>query len=258
MKNKNIQKSKYIFMSIGIILIIFAGVISYLVINDLRQENILKQEIINLSNKDLLTDNYDIKIKTSGDYGYIEEAIKNYYKQLSNSIKIINNYLTDEDLIQILSATNLKNDGPNFNSTHKVLTETRKKTNDAMTTIINLCNEETIKKLINKDKIDNYYYELYLNLMYTKDDLKELITTKNEMQTISDNLNVFLDKVEAMIKVLEANSDYWFIEDNQLYFEKTSLVTEYNNLYNDLNEFVSEKFSNQKSSNKVDSTNTNV
>ena len=74
------------------------------------------------------------------------------------------------------------------------------------------------------------------------------------MQVISDNLNNFLDKVEAMIKMLEANSDYWFIDEGQLYFEKDSLVTEYNNLYNDLNDFVNENFAD---SNDTEATKTN-
>ena len=251
---KKSNKLKYILIFIGIILVIFIGVVGYLIVKDLEQEDILKKEIVNLSNKDLVTDNYDIEVKTTGDYAYIEEAIKTYYKKLADSVKIINNYLNDKDLINILSAPNLESDRPKFENSYRILSETRDKSNQAMETIIDLCSEETIKELIDKKKIDSYSYDLYLELMYTEDDLKDLEKTKTEMQVVSDNLNKFLDKVEAMIKMLEANSDYWFIDEGQLYFEKDSLVTEYNNLYNDLNDFVNENFA---ESNDTETTKTN-
>ena len=241
-----------------IILIIFVGIIGYLVVKDLEQEDILKKEIVNLANKDLVTDNYDIEVKTTGDYAYIEEAIKTYYKNLSDSVKTINNYLNDEDLINILSATNLENDGPKFENSYKILSETREQSNLAMQTIIDLCSEDTIKDLIDKKKIDDYSYDLYLELMYTEDDLEDFAKTKAEMQTVSNNLNTFLDKVEAMIKMLESNSDYWFIDEGQLYFEKDSLVTEYNNLYNDLNDFVNNNFTDNSKTETTKTSNSNV
>ena len=257
-ENKKNSKFKYILIFIGIILIIFVGIIGYLVVKDLEQEDILKKEIVNLANKDLVTDNYDIEVKTTGDYAYIEEAIKTYYKNLSDSVKTINNYLNDEDLINILSATNLENDGPKFENSYKILSETREQSNLAMQTIIDLCSEDTIKDLIDKKKIDDYSYDLYLELMYTEDDLEDFAKTKAEMQTVSNNLNTFLDKVEAMIKMLESNSDYWFIDEGQLYFEKDSLVTEYNNLYNDLNDFVNNNFTDNSKTETTKTSNSNV
>lgn len=251
------NKLKYFLIFIGIILVIFVSVVGYLVVKDLEQEDILKKEIVNLANKDLVTDNYDIEVKTTGDYAYIEEAIKTYYKKLSDSVKTIKNYLNDEDLINILSAANLESDGPKFENSYKVLSETREQSNQAMQAIIDLCSEDTIKDLIDKKKIDNYSYDLYLEIMYTEDDLKDLEKTKTEMQVVSDNLNTFLDKVEAMIKMLEVNSDYWFIDEGQLYFEKDSLVTEYNNLYNDLNDFVNEKFADSNDTG-ITKTNSNI
>ena len=259
MKNekKKSNKLKYILIFIGIILVIFIGVVGYLVVKDLEQEDILKKEIVNLSNKDLVADNYDIEVKTTGDYAYIEEAIKTYYKKLSDSVKTINNYLNDEDLINILSATNLEIDRPKFENSYKILSETRDKSNHAMDTIIDLCSEEAIKELIDKKKVDSYSYDLYLELMYTEEDLKDLEKTKTEMQVVSDNLNTFLDKVEALIKMLEVNSDYWFIDEGQLYFEKDSLVTEYNILYNDLNDFVNQNFADSNDT-EASKTNSNV
>lgn len=248
---------KYIFIILGIILVIFSIVIGYLVITDLKQEDLLKKELVNLANKDLLNDNYDIKVKTTGDYAYIEEAVKSYYKKLSDNIKLINSYLNDEELINILSLENISKDKPNFNNSYKILNDTKEKVNKSLTEIINLCNEDTIKNLIDKEKVDDYSYELYLELMYTKDDIEEFNNTKNEMKTIGDNLNTFLDKVEAILNLLKDNSNSWFIENNELYFKTNSLVNKYNSLYNDLNTFVKDKFS-KYNNNDTTITQTNI
>ena len=79
------MKKRIIIIILLIILIIIGGV-GYFVYDDMKQEAILKQEIVKLNNKDLGSDNYDIKI--------------NYpltgYKKLNEEItKIVNNYMKD-------------------------------------------------------------------------------------------------------------------------------------------------------------------
>ena len=240
---KNKDNLKQIFIIEGIILILIASFIGYYSYEKIKEENILKNEIVNLTKKDLLKDSFDIKIKTTGDYAYIENAIKEYYKTLADNAKLINNYLSNEDLIQILSSSKLQSDAPSFTNSYKILNDTRTNYKEALNKIIELCNEDYIKKLIDKEKVSSKHYDLYLDLMYTKEDLKVLDKLKKDIQETSNNLGVFLDKVESMIKFLETNTKYWYIEDGNLYFETTNLLNQYNNLYKDMNNFVKEKFS---------------
>lgn len=246
---------KLILIFVGIIVTIFVLLIAYIVVVDLRQEDILKKEIVNLSNKDLLTDDYKIEVKTTGDYAYIEEAVKKFYKELSDSVKNMNKHLNNDELINILSAENLKNDGPNFNKSYQTIETTRTNLTTSLQIIANLCKEETIKNLIDKEKVDEYSYELYLQLMYTEDDLKSFAKTNKQMEELSANLNLFLDKVTEMLKMLEKNNGFWEIENNELYFHKDSLVNEYNKLYDELNQIVKEKFSNSTSNQSNTSNN---
>ena len=81
------KKIKKVLLVIGIIIVVFAVIIGYFVYKDLKQEEVLKQEVITLSNKDLLNDNYDIEIKTTGEYAYVENAVKKFYKELSDNVK---------------------------------------------------------------------------------------------------------------------------------------------------------------------------
>ena len=233
---------KKILIFIGVIVLIVVALVAYLVVSDLKQEEVLKQEIVNVSNKNILTDNFDVEVKTTGDYAYVEEAVKQYYKDLSDSAKQINYYLNDEELTNILAPENLEKNRPDFDESKELLNEARQNTTDAINRISDLCEEETIKNLLDKDKVDKYYIDLYEDLMYTDKDLKELQETKQEMDTLSKNLNIFLDKVEEMLTFLETNNNYWYIENNQIYLETEALVDEYNNLYNELNKIATENF----------------
>lgn len=233
---------KKIILIIILIIIIISGIIGYLKIKEKEQIELLSKEIANFSNKDLLKDEYKIKTKTTGDYEYIEKTIKNYYKELSDNTKIIYHYLNNKELINILSLNNLQNNRPKFTESHQLLDTTRTKINDASTSITELCDEEKIKKLVDKEKIDKDNYELYLQLIYTEKNLKTLTETNQEIKDLSTNLNTFLDKIKEVLVLLEQNNSSWEIVDNQIHFMTPELVDQYNNLYNELNKITTDKF----------------
>lgn len=207
-------------------------IIGYNLINNKRQEELLKKEIINLVKKDLYKDNYDIEIMTKGKYSKKEKKLKIHYKELSNNIKLINNYLDNQDLINVLSLDNIKNNAPNFESNYNLVNNVRDKLNSSISIVINLSSEDSIKEILD-----------YKELGYIKNELKDLKSIKEETQIIVDDLNTFLDKVEVILNLLKNNSNNWYIKDNELYFKNNKLVNEYNNLYKDLNSYVKDKFS---------------
>ncbi len=225
---------KKILIIIGIIIITLIGLLIWAVARDFKQEEILKQEIINYSNKDFIKDDFPIDIKSKGDYAYIEKAIKKYYKELADNIKIINYYINSDELTNILSIQNLEQDRPNFIKSHAAINKIRDKTTKAIENISKLCEKNTIDNLINKDKIDEYNYELYLNIMYTNQDIKQLEQTNKEMEEISSNLTALLDKLDEILNFFEANNYSWISQNDQLYFETDNLVTAYNSLYKEL------------------------
>ena len=144
-KNKKGKILKKILIAIGIIIILFIVVIVYFVIKDLKQEEILKQEIINYSNMDLAKDEYTIYVKTTGDYAYVEEAVKKFYKELSDNVKAINYYANDKELINILDPNNLITDRPNFIKSYNIIEKGRTKITNSINRIKELCSEDTIK-----------------------------------------------------------------------------------------------------------------
>ena len=232
-KKKSIKK---IIISIVIVIVVILGLIFAMAFKELQEEDILKQEIVNYSNKDLAVDDFPIEVKTTGDRAYIEEAVKTYYKSLSDSVKTINSYLQDEKLINILSIDNLKSDSPNFLRSHTLISTTKNKISKEFANISSLCEEDTIKNLIDKDKLSNseYYYDFYLNLMYTEKDLEDLKNAKEEMEIIANNMNLLLDKVDEILTFFETNANDIEYSDTNINFANENLLNQYNNLVNDL------------------------
>ena len=234
MKNK--KGLKKIIIGIVIVIVVILGLIFFTAFKELQEEDILKQEIINYSNKDLMKDDYPIKVKTTGDRAYVEEAVKKYYKSLSDSVKAINSYLNDEKLTNILTIESLRNDSPNYLRSHTLISNTKSKVTKELENISSLCEEETIKNLIDKDKLSNseYYYDFYLDLMYTEKDLEMLNSTKEEMEILSTKLNEFLDKVDEILTFLETNANYIEYTDTDIYISDDNILNEYNNLIEEL------------------------
>ena len=62
---------------------------------------------------------------------------------------------------------------------------------------------------------------------------------KENMQTLSNDMEQFLDKVIEVLDLLKENNSSWRTENDQIYFDSNELVNRYNNLYNDLQEISS-------------------
>ena len=237
---------KRILLIIGIIIIIICGGVGYYFYLMNTQEDMLKQEIINYTNKDLLKDDYIVNVKTKGNYAYIEEAIKKYYQELSNNIKTINNYLIDSELEKIMTPSNLEEDRPKFNNSKKTLDDAKKEINSSMDKIKKLCEEDYIKNLINDKIKDDYYQKLYNSLMYNEKDLKDLNNIKIDTEELSNNLTLFLDKSKEILTFLEKNDKYWNIEKSSVYITNENVLNEYNKIYKELKDIVDNKLSKYK------------
>lgn len=227
---------KIIILSVLGVILFLGIIVTVIAIKELKQEDVLKQEIINYSNMDLIKDDYKINVKTTGDCAYVEEAIKKYFKELSDNLKGINHYLNSDELTNILSYDNLKKDKPTFKDSKNIISKTKININKYIDKINNLVSEKTIKSLIDKDKLEDgdYYYDLYLNLIYTKQDQEYYKEIEQDMTNLKKGLNKFLDKTNEVIKFLETKNDDIEYKDNNVYFEKQSDLNKYKKLLKDL------------------------
>ncbi len=238
MEKKKHKTLKRVILAIVAIVVVLAAIIIYFVVKDLQQEELLKQEIVNYSNKNLGTDDFPIVVKTTGDYAYVEEAVKKYYKNLSDNVKAINSYLKNDKLLTVLSPDSLKNDRPTYASSHEIIKSTRDNINESLKNIDELCDEKTIKNLIDKEKLDDgdYYYDLYLKFMYTEKDKEDLEKTREGMQEISKTFNQYLDKADEILTFLQVNDSTIEYNAGMVYFRSTNQLAEYNKLVTELQE----------------------
>ena len=233
MKKK--KKNKWILrISIIIGILIIAGsIFTYILVKDLKQEDILRNEISSLSKKDLQKDSYNTSLKTQGDYKIVEELIKTYFDEYAKNLQEISLIASDKTISSLLSAENYKNDGPDFIKTKKYLNETRTSFNTKIDELSYMTSESEIMKRIENKNLDSYYVKLYKELMLketTEEDFKKSIKNLEKLKT---SINKVLDTEEAVIDLLIKNKDKWKIEENKIVFQDTETLEKYNELIKD-------------------------
>ena len=242
MRNLKLVFSKKKYILIACVLIVVVFILGYFIVSDLRQQKILRQEFNNLINSDLLSDKIIVEIKTKGNYSDVENKIKNYFKKISDNYNVISNYLLDENLINILSAKNIEEDAPKFEKSYKILKDTKENIDEAIKNINYLCDRNTVENLIDKEKERGAIYKIYKESILTDKQLNIFSNIKNEGQILSNKLIGFIDRVDVIIKLLEDDADYWYIDDEHLYFDSNKLLKKYNELTDELNNFVEKEF----------------
>ena len=228
---------KKILIGLGIVVLVVIGVIGYMVITDLQQEDKLLQEvdeITALTNEDpidvdKLRDKLDNTI-TRGDYGTTERALKDYVSDLVDNYEIIYNALNDDTMINILSIDNYKEDGKEFTESREYLSTTQDNLKSAMNNYVELLTEEGAMKYINDKGLDSYYVDLYRDELVGEipaDDVLELETAINDVISL-------LDKEEAVIEFLVQNKDNWEIQGDNIVFDSNDLTNEYLGLVDEI------------------------
>src|SRR5699024_5770139 len=125
---------KKIIIVVAVILVAIIGVIGYMVISDMGQEDKLKTEISEIS---VLSnaENIDIdeinkrldRTVTKGDYAKVENAFKSYLRDnFDNSIEIAD-LINDERITTLLTAENYKTDGKDFTESKNYILTTKQK-----------------------------------------------------------------------------------------------------------------------------------
>lgn len=71
------------------------------------------------------------------------------------------------------------------------------------------------------------------------------------METISNNLNQYLNKIDEILYFLENNNSKVIYSNNMIYFETTAELNQYKQLLSDLNELGNNLINEDTSKNEV-------
>lgn len=229
------NKKKFFIIFLFIILDAFL-LVGYLVIRDKTNLTSLKKEVKELEKLDVTKDNFDRRIKTSGDYALVEKTIKNYLKDYSKGVKEVKETMNDSKLTKILSYDNYSSDGYEFTESFKYLTSKKEEFNKEIDSLIEKSSEEYINKYIDKKIKDKYYNKLGKELMITDKRMSNLSETKKTLEDIKTKVNKIIDTSNEVLVLIRDNKDNCVLEDGQIKFKSKAVFDKYNELINKIKE----------------------
>ena len=226
---------KKIIIAIIVIVIAVIGVLGYMVISDLGQEEKLNQEfseIADLSNaENINTDELNKRLDrtvTTGDYAKVEVALKSYLKDTLKISEGIMNVLNDERITNLLTLDNYKNDGTEFTESKKFIEDTRKQLEDDKNKFSELLTKEKAMSYIENEKLDSYYVDIY-----EKEFAEEIATIDDEsLEKSLDEIIEILNISEKVLNLLSENPNSWTLTDENIVFSNESLANQYDELIN--------------------------
>lgn len=213
------------------------GIYGFTQHNNTKQHNAVVDEIdlINAAtnteklsdiDRDELSELLDRRVAT-GKYGQVEDAIKRYISDLYNGIFDTVDKAGNDALYSMLTAENIKSDGPEFEKSKELLESTIAQLNAGVENYIDLIGSDTVESYFSKTGLDGDYKKLYdTALLYD-------VPTDKESNRYIASLNTIISQLEATADVLDfltANKDNWKMKNDTLVFKTQALYDEYNAL----------------------------
>jgi len=213
-KKSNVAK---IIAIVAIVLVVAVVALGGLFVNDFMQRAKIGEEMEKVNT----SGNVDKEIKTSGKYAEVEKALKDYIVEYQDTAKAVANQYKNEKFATILTADNYKKDGPNFTESKKLISDVKKQGEEVKTKLAEMVSEEYKEKRATDCGLTGKYKDLF------KDSIKLDSELKDVNKTI-DNVNNYLDKVDAIFDILKANKNKWQIRNGKVEFTDISVMTKYN------------------------------
>lgn len=225
------NKKKALLLFLFIIFDMFL-LIGFLVIRDATNLNLLKKEISSLYLLDPTVDNYNTKLRTTGDYRVVEKSIKEYLNEYSTCMKNILDVVQDKKIKNILSYSNYEKDGKKFKKSLKYIKNQKDKFNENYDKLNKLLDTDNIKNNILDVELDPYYVSLYEKLILSDEMIKEFEESKDILDKSYNSFSNVLNTSEDVLNFLVLYSDSWELEDGEIKFANNDLYTNYVNLVN--------------------------
>ena len=172
----------------------------------------------------------DMTIKTKGGYAVIEKTFKDKINEALQLAKNAGELYSEEDIIAILSIDNMKNDGPEFTETKARLQKMKQNGDDYINKFIQLCDKNSLITAIDDKNVNEYYKQLYKNLLFDENTETELNTAIEQLGKTKVNLQEVFDYLNGIITFLSDNKDSWEVQNNKIMFKNQDKLNEYNKI----------------------------
>lgn len=228
---------KKIIIAVVVIVALIIGVLGYMVIFDMGQEDKLKtelSEINDLANAETIDmDEINKRLDrtvTTGDYAKVEEAFKSYLRDnFDNSIEIAD-LINDERITTLLTADNYKTDGKDFTESKNYISTTKQKLEEYKEKYSEYMTKEKAMSYIEDKGLDSYYVDLYEQEYVGDMDSAKDTTVEDSI----DEIISLLDTSEKVLNLLSNNQDTWNVEGDNIVFSNDSIRNQYDELINSI------------------------
>ena len=228
---------KKIIIAIVVIVVAIIGVLGYMVISDMGQEDKLKtelSEINDLANAETIDmDEINKRLDrtvTKGDYAKVEDAFKSYLRDnFDNSIEIAD-LINDERITTLLTADNYKTDGKDFTESKNYISTTKQKLEECKEKYSEYMTKEKAMSYIEDKGLDSYYVDLYEQEYVGDMDSAKDTTVEDSI----DEIISLLDTSEKVLNLLSNNQDTWNVEGDNIVFSNDSIRNQYDELINSI------------------------
>lgn len=228
---------KKIIIAVVVIVALIIGVLGYMVISDMGQEDKLKtelSEINDLANAETIDmDEINKRLDrtvTTGDYAKVEEAFKSYLRDnFDNSIEIAD-LINDERITTLLTADNYKTDGKDFTESKNYISTTKQKLEECKEKYSEYMTKEKAMSYIEDKGLDSYYVDLYEQEYVGDMDSAKDTTVEDSI----DEIISLLDTSEKVLNLLSNNQDTWNVEGDNIVFSNDSIRNQYDELINSI------------------------
>lgn len=222
-------RRKFVYIFCFILLNAFL-VVGFLVIRDATSINKLRKEVNELTKLDVTKDRYNRKIKTTGKYALVESSIKDYLDGYALEVQQATALMHDPQLSKILSYDNYLEDGPDFKNSIAYLEESKEKFNDQIDALVYDLEEEQIMNHIYERTKDEYYVDLYHELMFDDDMRDGLNESKELFQQTRSKMNNVYDVSLEVLNFLKTYNDSWELDNGEIKFKTNDLRNYYDTL----------------------------
>ena len=227
-------KKKIVFIVIGIIILVLLGIFGYMVADEMNQTNKLIIEVDEVSQMfnqtSLDYEAIEQKLSTNvskGDYLVVEKAVKQYLSDALASMKELQSVVDDDRITTLLTIDNYAEDGPDFVNTKEYIQNTRTTLENLKNEFISYTTQEKMDEYISDKGLDEYYIELYNELMGGDEIMQADI---EELESSLDSIINMLNNTDVVIDFLIENKDSWELQGENIVFFSNDLVNEYNEL----------------------------
>ena len=222
------RKFLIIFSFVMIDVLLIGG---FVFLRDVTLSSILKNEVNALVELDFTKDRFNTKIKSSGDYAVVEEAIKNYLDNYAIDVQDVGESVHDKTLNDLVLVDNIEADGPDFVNSLNYVADYRNEFNEKVDELIESSSTEELFNYIYEYSDDEEVISLYNDLINSSNFINEINDTKLLLELKKVEINSHFDAIVGVLEFLSTNRGNYYIENDEIKFISEELRVEYFYLY---------------------------